>query len=69
MCMKHEIFHYHLTENGVFKAEAFIKHETTSLNIAMAMFLQASVHLKKGVDLWPIAIMYAAYNKNYTPRT
>jgi len=36
--MKHEILHYHLTENHIFKAEAFVKHETTSLNMQWQCF-------------------------------
>ena len=55
----------------VVQKSRFKRGDTTSLNISMAMFLQASIHWKISVKyyLWPMVFMYAAYNKNYTPRT
>jgi len=85
----------YLTDIGVFKAEAFIKHVNqhqqqlrfcsakaqhqngvsefaiqTVSNIARAMLLHASTHWTNNVksDLWSMAILYAAYNYNHTPK-
>jgi len=85
----------YLTDIGVFKGEAFIKHVNehqqqlrfcgakaqhqngvaefaiqTVSNIARAMLLHASTHWTNNVksDLWSMAILYAAYNYNHTPK-